>query len=80
MWLQAVAIALPRVQVHYTVPTSAIGYLSAATFLGMMLGAVSYLPISESRPKLTITQLFWGTCQLHHFCRGAVLTVFLGSV
>jgi hypothetical protein len=46
MWLQAVAIALPRVQVHYTVPTSSIGYLSAATFLGMMLGAVSHLLIS----------------------------------
>ena len=41
MWLQAVAIALPRVQVHYAVPTSSIGYLSSAMFLGMMLGAVS---------------------------------------
>jgi hypothetical protein len=42
MWLQAIAIALPRVQVHYDVISTSIGYLSAAIFAGMMIGAVSF--------------------------------------
>lgn len=57
MWLQAVAIALPRVQVHYAVPSSQIGYLSASTFLGMMLGAVRAF---SNRATLSLT--------LHSFC------------
>lgn len=65
MWLQAVAIALPRVQVHYSVPSSSIGYLSAATFLGMMLGAVSHLSfLPDNGPYAYLApQLLWGTCQ-----------------
>jgi hypothetical protein len=63
MWLQAVAIILPRVQRHYgavvlnekkclliqalDVADSQIGVLSASVFAGMMIGAV-----------------VWGTCEL----------------
>ncbi|KAG6885648.1 hypothetical protein C0993_011782 [Termitomyces sp. T159_Od127] len=46
MWIQAVAIMLPRVQIHYdVVPDSYIGSLSSAMFAGMMFGAIG-----------------WGTC------------------
>ncbi|KAF7298678.1 MFS general substrate transporter [Mycena indigotica] len=42
MWLQAVAIILPRVQQHYSVPDSQIGILSSSMFAGMMIGAVGW--------------------------------------
>lgn len=61
MWLQAVAIALPRVQFHYAVQSSSIGYLSASIFLGMMLGAVS--PSQRIQTFLT---------DRHSFCGGPV--------
>ncbi|KAG8785689.1 hypothetical protein FRB91_000445 [Serendipita sp. 411] len=47
MWLQAVAIALPRVQVSFSVPSTSIGYLSATTFLGMMVGALLWGTLSD---------------------------------
>ncbi|KAF8215039.1 major facilitator superfamily domain-containing protein [Mycena galopus ATCC 62051] len=47
MWLQAVAIILPRVQQHYSVPDSYIGVVSSAMFAGMMLGAVGWGTCSD---------------------------------
>ncbi|KAJ7274109.1 MFS general substrate transporter [Mycena rebaudengoi] len=47
MWLQAVAIILPRVQQHYSVPDNYIGVLSSAMFAGMMLGAVGWGTCSD---------------------------------
>ncbi|KAJ7740258.1 MFS general substrate transporter [Mycena maculata] len=47
MWLQAVAIILPRVQQHYSVPDGYIGILSSAMFAGMMLGAVGWGTCSD---------------------------------
>ncbi|KAJ6585433.1 major facilitator superfamily domain-containing protein [Mycena capillaripes] len=47
MWLQAVAIALPRVQQHYSVPDNYIGIVSSAMFAGMMLGAVGWGTCSD---------------------------------
>ncbi|KAF7299816.1 MFS general substrate transporter [Mycena chlorophos] len=47
MWLQAVAIILPRVQAHYSVPDSQIGLLSSSMFAGMMLGAVGWGSCSD---------------------------------
>ncbi|KAJ7250029.1 major facilitator superfamily domain-containing protein [Mycena haematopus] len=47
MWLQAVAIVLPRVQLHYSVPDSYIGIASSAMFAGMMLGAIGWGTCSD---------------------------------
>ncbi|KAF8339969.1 major facilitator superfamily domain-containing protein [Cantharellus anzutake] len=42
MWLEAVTIALPRVQDHFDVSNSRIGWLSTSMFGGMMIGAVGW--------------------------------------
>src|SRR5258708_23892275 len=42
MWLEAIAIALPRVQDHFEVSDSRIGWLSTSMFGGMMFGAVGW--------------------------------------
>lgn len=42
MWLQAIAIALPRIQDHYAVPDNNIGWLSTSLFAGMLIGAVGW--------------------------------------
>lgn len=42
MWLEAIAIALPRVQDHFSVPNSRIGWLMTSMFGGMMFGAVGW--------------------------------------
>ncbi|KAK7022151.1 MFS general substrate transporter [Favolaschia claudopus] len=47
MWLQAVAIVLPRVQQHYSVPDNYIGVVSSAMFAGMMLGAIGWGTCSD---------------------------------
>ncbi|KAL0060024.1 hypothetical protein AAF712_013203 [Marasmius tenuissimus] len=47
MWIQAVAIMLPRVQQHYGVPDSYIGTLSSSMFAGMMFGAVGWGTCSD---------------------------------
>ncbi|KAJ7043097.1 MFS general substrate transporter [Mycena alexandri] len=47
MWLQAVAIVLPRVQQHYSVPDNYIGFVSSAMFGGMMIGAVGWGTCSD---------------------------------
>ncbi|KAH9933165.1 MFS general substrate transporter [Epithele typhae] len=47
MWIQAVAIILPRVQRHFSVGDSYVGTLSAAMFAGMMFGAVGWGTCSD---------------------------------
>ncbi|KAF8869192.1 major facilitator superfamily domain-containing protein, partial [Gymnopilus junonius] len=47
MWLQAIAIILPRIQQHYSVPDSYIGSVSSSMFAGMMLGAVGWGTCSD---------------------------------
>ncbi|CAK5273982.1 unnamed protein product [Mycena citricolor] len=47
MWLQAIAIVLPRVQAHYSVPDAYIGLTSSVMFAGMMLGAVGWGSCSD---------------------------------
>jgi len=42
MWMQAIAIILPRVQRHFALPDNQIGLLSSAMFAGMMFGAVGW--------------------------------------
>lgn len=42
MWLQGVAIVLPRVQDEFGISDKWIGLLSSSTFAGMMLGAVAW--------------------------------------
>ncbi|KZV73229.1 MFS general substrate transporter [Peniophora sp. CONT] len=47
MWIQAVAIILPRVQQHYSVPDNYIGVVSSAMFAGMMFGAIGWGTCSD---------------------------------
>lgn len=47
MWLQALAIILPRVQDEYAIPDSQIGVLSASMFGGMMFGALGWGACSD---------------------------------
>lgn len=42
MWLQGVAVILPRVQDHFHISDSRIGLLSSSIFFGMMIGAVGW--------------------------------------
>ncbi|KAJ7133593.1 major facilitator superfamily domain-containing protein [Mycena epipterygia] len=53
MWLQAVAIVLPRVQQHYSVPDNYIGVVSSAMFAGMMIGAVGWGTCSDLMGRST---------------------------
>ncbi|PPQ80443.1 hypothetical protein CVT25_001770 [Psilocybe cyanescens] len=47
MWIQAIAIILPRIQQHYSVPDSYIGGISSSMFAGMMLGAIGWGTCSD---------------------------------
>ncbi|KAJ1309991.1 hypothetical protein OPQ81_006748 [Rhizoctonia solani] len=47
MWLQAIAIILPRVQDEYAIPDSRIGILSSSMFCGMMFGALGWGSCSD---------------------------------
>ncbi|KAF8610322.1 MFS general substrate transporter [Ceratobasidium sp. AG-I] len=47
MWLQAIAIILPRVQDEYAVSDSRIGLLSSSVFCGMMFGALGWGSCSD---------------------------------
>ncbi|KAL0565988.1 hypothetical protein V5O48_016027 [Marasmius crinis-equi] len=47
MWIQAIAIILPRVQQHYSIPDNYIGTLSSSMFAGMMFGAVGWGTCSD---------------------------------
>ncbi|KAH8552568.1 major facilitator superfamily domain-containing protein [Umbelopsis sp. PMI_123] len=65
MWLQCIAIILPRVQDHFDVEDKLIGTLSSSIFMGMMFGALFWGTYSDSNGRkipfnttLTITALF----------------------
>lgn len=53
MWLQAIAMILPRVQRHYLVPDSYIGSVSSSMFAGMMIGAVGWGTCSDIMGRST---------------------------
>jgi len=48
MWLQSVAVILPRVQVHFRITDRWIGLLSTSIFFGMMIGAWIWGSYSDS--------------------------------
>ncbi|KAK4057522.1 hypothetical protein OIO90_001591 [Microbotryomycetes sp. JL221] len=65
MWLQCIAVILPRVQEHFGVSDRWIGSLSASLFAGMMVGAWGWGSYSDSRGRtpafnltLLLTSLF----------------------
>ncbi|KAG2177534.1 hypothetical protein INT44_008046 [Umbelopsis vinacea] len=65
MWLQCIAIILPRVQDHFDVEDRLIGTLSSSIFMGMMFGALFWGTYSDSNGRkipfnttLAITALF----------------------
>ncbi|KAJ9074884.1 hypothetical protein DSO57_1001871 [Entomophthora muscae] len=51
MWLQCVAVILPRVQQHFQVPNSMIGLLSSSIFLGMMVGSLFWGFFSDTNGR-----------------------------
>ncbi|KII90655.1 hypothetical protein PLICRDRAFT_137021 [Plicaturopsis crispa FD-325 SS-3] len=53
MWIQAVAIILPRVQQHFSVPDSYIGMLSSSMFGGMAFGALGWGTCSDLMGRST---------------------------
>ncbi|KAJ2935233.1 hypothetical protein H1R20_g1861, partial [Candolleomyces eurysporus] len=53
MWIQAIAIILPRVQQHYSVPDSYIGMVSSSMFGGMMIGAIGWGTCSDLMGRIT---------------------------
>ncbi|KAF5360741.1 hypothetical protein D9756_005094 [Leucocoprinus leucothites] len=57
MWIQAVAIILPRVQQHYHVSDGVIGGLSSSMFAGMMIGAVGWGTCSDLLGRSTAFNL-----------------------
>ncbi|KZP31624.1 MFS general substrate transporter [Athelia psychrophila] len=87
MWIQAVAIILPRVQKHYAVPDSYIGSLSSSMFAGMMFGAVGWGTCSDLMGRsaafnatLFFTSVFGITASFAtSFPSLCVLLFFLGS-
>ncbi|KAH7924538.1 MFS general substrate transporter [Leucogyrophana mollusca] len=87
MWIQAVAIILPRVQQHYAVPDGYIGALSSSMFAGMMFGAVGWGTCSDlmGRSAAFNATLFFTSVFgiLSSFARSfwmlCVLLFFLGS-
>ncbi|KAI7897103.1 major facilitator superfamily domain-containing protein [Mucor mucedo] len=65
MWLQTIAIILPRVQDHYDVPDRWIGTLSSSLFAGMTVGAFFWGSYSDTKGRklpytmtLVITSVF----------------------
>ncbi|GLB38653.1 putative sugar (and other) transporter [Lyophyllum shimeji] len=87
MWIQAVAIILPRVQQHYHVPDSYIGGVSSSMFAGMMCGAIGWGTCSDIMGRsaafnatLCFTALFGLLASFaNSFPTLCVLLFFLGS-
>ncbi|RIA90268.1 major facilitator superfamily domain-containing protein [Glomus cerebriforme] len=51
MWLQCIAVILPRVQKHFDLPNSLIGALSSSLFTGMMFGALFWGVLSDTHGR-----------------------------
>ncbi|KAK9900263.1 MFS general substrate transporter [Cystobasidium minutum MCA 4210] len=64
MWLQCVAVILPRVQDEWGISDNWIGMLSSSTFTGMMIGAWSWGSYSDSFGRV---RAFNGTLLLTAF-------------
>ncbi|KAF8895585.1 major facilitator superfamily domain-containing protein [Infundibulicybe gibba] len=87
MWIQAIAIILPRVQQHYSVPDHYIGMVSSSMFAGMMFGAVGWGTCSDLLGRsaafnatLFFTSLFGLMASfVNSFPALCVLLFFLGS-
>ncbi|KAF5377815.1 hypothetical protein D9615_006670 [Tricholomella constricta] len=87
MWIQAVAIILPRVQQHYDVPDSYIGTVSSSMFAGMMFGAIGWGTCSDIMGRsaafnatLCFTALFGLLASFaNSFLTLCILLFFLGS-
>ncbi|KAK7037249.1 hypothetical protein VNI00_011240 [Paramarasmius palmivorus] len=87
MWIQAIAIILPRVQQHYSVPDSYIGTVSSSMFAGMMFGAVGWGTCSDLMGRsaafnatLFFTSLFGIVAAFtNSFTSLCVILFFLGS-
>ncbi|KAF8349514.1 MFS general substrate transporter [Amanita rubescens] len=87
MWIQAVAIILPRVQQQFSVPDSYIGVLSSSMFAGMMFGAIGWGTCSDLLGRSTafnltlfFTALFGLTSSLaYSFVTLCISLFFLGS-
>ncbi|KAI8991988.1 major facilitator superfamily domain-containing protein [Mycotypha africana] len=86
MWLQTIAIILPRVQEHYSVSDEWIGTLSSSIFAGMTFGAFFWGTYSDSRGRkvpytmtLAITSLFGLISTFtYNFTTLCVMLFFLG--
>jgi len=80
MWLQAIAIILPRVQDQYGVSNNVIGALSSSTFAGMFLGAFVWgtcthlgtcaLPLISHRTLIPLMACFVLVCRLRRLREG----------
>ncbi|KAL1950548.1 hypothetical protein VTO73DRAFT_5672 [Trametes versicolor] len=53
MWIQAMAIILPRVQQHFAIRDTYVGTLSSSMFAGMMFGAVGWGTCSDLMGRTT---------------------------
>ncbi|KAI5477168.1 MFS transporter [Pseudohyphozyma bogoriensis] len=51
MWLQCIAVILPRVQQHFDISNQWIGILSSSIFTGMMLGAWGWGSYSDAKGR-----------------------------
>ncbi|KAF5340081.1 hypothetical protein D9758_013141 [Tetrapyrgos nigripes] len=87
MWIEAVAIILPRVQQHYSVSDAYIGTLSSSMFAGMMFGAVGWGTCSDLMGRsaaFNLTLFFTSSFGLlaslaNSFTTICVILFFLGS-
>ncbi|KAI0064112.1 MFS general substrate transporter [Artomyces pyxidatus] len=87
MWIQAIAIILPRVQQHFLVPDNYIGVVSSSMFAGMMVGAVGWGTCSDLMGRSTafnatlfFTALFGiGASFANTFLTLCISLFFLGS-
>ncbi|KDQ20952.1 hypothetical protein BOTBODRAFT_62009 [Botryobasidium botryosum FD-172 SS1] len=77
MWLQAIAIVLPRVQDQYHVSDQRIGWLSASTFFGMMIGAVGWGTCSDLVGRVTAFKATLTLASLFG-CLACISTSFTG--
>ncbi|KZT44614.1 MFS general substrate transporter [Sistotremastrum suecicum HHB10207 ss-3] len=84
MWLQAVAIVLPRVQRHYEISDRSIGFMSSAVHAGMMVGALGWGTCSDLLGRITafngtlfLTSLFGLVCSLAGSFNWLCISLFL---
>ncbi|KAJ3100754.1 hypothetical protein HDU96_010234 [Phlyctochytrium bullatum] len=60
MWLQGISVAIPGMQRDFDVPDAWMGLGTSSAFIGMMIGAAFWGPVSDAigrRPAFTMTLL-----------------------